>query len=155
MSSIGFNYYSFEYGRFNNFKDVSSRFELMEDELFDLANKFDNLHGRVLNNEVRTFNRGEHSRYYSNKDNCIEFKVPTSIIIYWNHKPVFYFHRTNELIYIPKALAKKIMDTYDTVHHENTPDMVSPYISTINLEHIYGWDSKYINDNWSHVNIIE
>lgn len=155
MSSIGFNYYSFEHGRFNNFKDVSSRFELMEDELFDLANKFDDIHGRVLNNEVRTFNRGEHSRYYSNKANIIDFKVPTSIIIYWNHKPVFYFHRTDELIYIPKALAKKIMDKYDTVQHENTPDMASPYISKINVEHIYGWNSKYINDNWSHVNIIE
>ena len=42
------------------------------------------------------------------------------------------------------------MDTYDTRHHEN-----NPYISKINVEHIYGWDSKYINDNWSHVNIIE
>lgn len=142
-------YYSFEHGRFNNFKDISSRFELMEDELFDLANKFDNLHGRVLNNEVRNFNRGEHSRYYSNKTNIIDFKVPTSIIIYWNHKPVFYFHQIDELIYIPKALAKKIMDKYDTRHHENTP-----YISTINLEHIYAWDSKYMDCNWSHVNII-
>lgn len=148
MSS--FNNYFFNRGQFNNFKDISSRIELNENDLLDLANKFDNLHGRVLNNEVRKFNRGEYTKYYSNKDNCIEFKVPTSIIIYWNHKPIFYFHRTNELIYIPKALAKKIMDKYDIRHLKNTP-----YISKINVEHIYAWDSKYLNNNWSHVNIIQ
>lgn len=148
MSS--FNNYFFNRGQFNNFKDISSRIELNENDLLDLANKFDNLHGRVLNNEVRKFNRGEYTKYYSNKDNCIDFKVPTSIIIYWNHKPIFYFHRTNELIYIPKALAKKIMDKYDTIRHENTP-----HISKINVEHIYAWDSKYLNNNWSHVNIIQ
>lgn len=148
MSS--FNHYFFNRGQFNNFKDISSRIELNENDLLDLANKFDNLHGRVLNNEVRKFNRGEYTKYYSNKNNCIDFKVPTSIIIYWNHKPIFYFHRTNELIYIPKALAKKIMDKYDTIRHENTP-----YISKINVEHIYAWDSKYLNNDWSHVNIIQ
>ena len=153
MSS--FNYNFFNRGQFTNFKDISSRIELNENDLLDLANKFDDLHGKVLNNEVRKFNRGEYTKYYSNKDNCIDFKVPTSIIIYWNHKPIFYFHRTNELIYIPKALAKKIMDKYDTRFHENTPDMASPYISKINVEHIYAWDSKYLNNNWSHVNIIQ
>ena len=153
MSS--FNYNFFNRGQFTNFKDISSRIELNENDLLDLANKFDDLHGKVLNNEVRKFNRGEYTKYYSNKDNCIDFKVPTSIIIYWNHKPIFYFHRTNELIYIPTPLAKKIMDKYDTRSHENTPDMASPYISKINVEHIYAWDSKYLNNNWSHVNIIQ
>lgn len=148
MSS--FNNYFFNRGQFNNFKDISSRIELNENDLLDLANKFDNLHGRVLNNEVRKFNRGEYTKYYSNKDNCIDFKVPTSIIIYWNHKPIFYFHRSNELIYIPTTLAKKIMDKYDIRHYENTL-----YISKINVEHIYAWDSKYLNNNWSHVNIIQ
>lgn len=145
-----FTYFSFEYGHYKNFKDFSSRILLNAHEVFELANKFDDLHGRVLNNEIRNFNRGEYSKYYSNKNNTIEFKVPTSIILYWNHKPVFYFHNTNELIYIPKQTAKRIMDTYDTKHYENTP-----YISKNNVKTIYGWDSKYLDDNWSHVNIIQ
>lgn len=135
---------------FNNFKNITFQIELNENEVFELGNIFDNIHTRVLNNETRKFNRGEYSKYYLNKNNTIDFKVPTSIIIYWNHKPIFYFHQTNELIYIPKTLAKKIMDKFDTIHHEN-----NPYISKINLQHIYSWDSKYLNNNWSTLNIIQ
>lgn len=71
MSS--FNNYFFNRGQFNNFKDLSSRIELNENEVLNLGNKFDDLHGRVLNNEVRKFNRGEYTKYYSNKNNCIDF----------------------------------------------------------------------------------
>ncbi len=135
---------------FNNFKNITSQIELNENEYLELGNIFDNIHTKILNNEVRNFNRGEYSKYYSNKENIINFKVPTTIIIYWNHKSIFYFHQSNELIYIPKTLTKKIMDKYDTIQHEN-----SPHIFRNNLQHIFSWDSKYLNDNWSTLNIIQ
>lgn len=144
------SFYPFEYGRYTNFKDLTSRSALTEDEVSKLCDIFDNLHGRVLNNEVRSFNRGEYTKYYSNKNNNIEFKQPTSIILYWNHKSVFYFHNTDELIYIPKTLVNKISDKYEIRHHENTIN-----ISENNIKHVYGWGSKCLNNKWGHVNIIQ
>lgn len=135
--------------QFNNFKTIQTKLILGENDFIAVGRLFDDIHGRVLNNEVRNFNRGEYSKFYSNKDNCIKFKVPTSIILYWNHKPVFYFHKTNELIYIPKTLANKILNNYDTIHHEN-----NSFISKFNIQHIYSWESKYLNDNCGQLNIV-
>lgn len=139
----------FEHNRFNNFRNIKTQLDLTQDDIFELGNIFDRLHGKIIQGEVRKFNRGEYSRYYTNRDNIIEFKQQTSIILYWNLRSVFYFHHTNELIYIPKILAKRILDKFDTIHHDNTP-----HISRVNLCHIYGWDSKYLEDDWSDVSII-
>ena len=136
--------------QFNNFKHIQTYLDLNENDIIELGTIFDELHGKIISGDVRNFNRGEYSKYYSNRDNTINFKQQTSIILYWNLKPVFYFHRTNELIYIPKTIAKRILDKFDTIQHENTP-----YISQANLIHIYGWASKYLEDNWGTLEIVQ
>lgn len=139
----------FEHKQFNNFKNIKTNLELSQDNLFEFGNIFDNLHGKIIRGEVRNFNRGEYNRYYTNRDNVIEFKQKTSIILYWNAKPAFYFHKSNELIYIPKTLAKRILDNFDTITHNN-----KLHILRSNLVNIFGWESKYLNDNWSTLTII-
>ena len=100
---------------FNNFNTIQTELNLSQEDIIDSGKLFDNIHTKVINSEVRNFNRGEYNNYYNNRNKQITFKRPISILIYWNFKPIIYDHQTEELIYLPKTTGKQIMDIFDTI----------------------------------------
>lgn len=133
---------------FNNFKTIQFELILSEDDIITSGNIFDEIHSKVIRGEVRNFNRGEYNNYYSNRNKQITFKKPISILIYWNFKPIIYDHQTEELIYLPKPIGKQIMDIFDTIRCEN-----KSFIYQSQIQYIFEWHSKYLNDKWGNITI--
>ena len=133
---------------FNNFNTIQTELNLSQEDIIDSGKLFDNIHTKVINGEVRNFNRGEYNNYYNNRNKQITFKRPISILIYWNFKPIIYDHQTEELIYLPKTTGKQIMDIFDTIRREN-----KSFIYQSQIQYIFEWHSKYLNDSWGNITI--
>lgn len=137
---------------FKNFRSIQTYLDINESDFIAAGSLFDNLHQRVIDRQVRSFEKGEYRNYYINRDNSLRFYRPTSILIYWNFRCVLYFHDTDELIYCPRTLQQRLYNEYDTRRDENIKRLT---IFTPNIPNIFGWDSKELDCEWDTLNLIK